>query len=553
MTTQVTVTITADAGGAGQTVPIFGRTKSAKLRLDESSGGIIQYQVDGGAWRSMTGGDRTSIDIDFATQSLRVRKGDGAGSPVTLMVEPLAAEASPGQLLGLNSMARKRPLTVVSWGNSISENGKYSIPAPAGTRTGWTASSHMRYLSSLAGLVFTYGSVTATTRCDSCGNYGFAGSSLGSPVSGMMQDSYTNWFPVLDAAGVVPDLVVVLAATENDITGGTSAESIIASINLWMQTLIEKWSGVRVLWYTNRPDNRLSLSAAQQVVAQQVYEYQMLLPQIFGEDRVEVADVHRTNALGDTWNIDPARCSDVVTASSGVHPNAAGAFAEAVVAYEALQRLGILREYDARFVSANLRMVGSIAAVNGVFGAGSTAPTGGLILNATTGSAAGTTGWNTTAGANTTTAENPGWLLKLAAAASPVEWLCRTAVIPSPATVVPRKLTPFVRVEIVSGGSNIVSLAAATQVTYSGGPTADHWSTGISETAIAPGYRDGDVLTLYGPLLAPQTAAFGGGGTITNIIGGWLYAGLKPNSTATIRILDAGVLSTQASPADVFA
>jgi hypothetical protein len=411
----------------------------------------------------------------------------------------------------------------------------------------------MHYLTGCLGLSLVQPSgLTATARVDACGNYGYSGARLGDPFGGMIQDAVSSWFPLLDAAGVVPDLVIVAGATENDIAAGISAAEINKNVLLWANVLLNKWPNCAILWATPRPDNRLSVSAALSAAAQSVYEYVMALPSTVG-NRFMPWDVRRVNALGDTWNIDPARCSDADTPTFGVHPNTKGAMAEVRVAVATLRAAGYaIDEFKAKLVASNYRQVGTTSAVAGVFGAGSTAPALSQILNGTTGTAAGTTGWDTTSGANLSTAEQPGWLIKMASSGSPAAWLIRNAVLGTPATVVPRKLTPFVRLQVVSGGANIRSIAAAVQVTYSGGLSAENWTSGLVDDTVSPEYEDGEIVTLYAPLLTPKTTVFGGAGTITNIIP-WLYADILANSTATVRILDCGVLATSAPATDVYA
>ena len=99
--------------------------------------------------------------------------------------------------------------------------------------------------------------MTATARCDSLGNYGLAGASLGTATAGMIQDIATNWLPNLDAASIVPDLVIGLNLCENDIALGGSSAAAITSVALWLRIVMNKWPNCKVLLCTNRPDNRL--------------------------------------------------------------------------------------------------------------------------------------------------------------------------------------------------------------------------------------------------------------------------------------------------------
>lgn len=471
--------------------------------------------------------------------------------------QALTSNRTASPLSTVKSAAFRRPLTIVQIGNSITDFGKFTLGATT-AQSGFPGRSHLRYLLEQAGPSLVVGTTPAAGFIDTIGSFGAAGQSMGNFFGGIIQGMSATWFPTLDTANVVPDVVLALSLVENDIAVAdvssdaalaTSYASIVAGLNLFISQAANKWPGCVIHLCGPRPDNRLSVATRAQTLAENINTYIQSLK----SDRVITSDLSRVNALaptgGNRWNIDPARCSDSVTAISGVHPNAVGALAEARVIYADLSAAVALGYAGQRLLSSNHSQGGTTSAVFGAFTG--TAPAGCRILNSNSGTQTGTTGYDLTAGANTSSADQPGWTIKASVTAAPQQYIIRQAVLTIP--TVPRRMRPYAIVKIISGGQNIRSLASSLQVTYSGAAYGfDFFTSGLPDRAESPVYVNGSTIVLLGAVLSPQIAAFGGAGTITNIIPDVLLD-LLPSTSATIQVLESGMLHTMTPAADVWA
>lgn len=527
-----------------------------------------RFEVPGSAAKvvQVNGLPVTNYTSDF--QSVTLTNAPGVGVPVSIEyfgvvsprtdLSPNTANRSASFLATAKSNAFRRPLTIVQIGNSIANFGKFTLGATI-AQSGFPGQSHMRYLLEMAGPSLTLGTTTAASNMDTIGTFGISGSALGTFSAGIIQGMNTTWFPTLDATNLVPDIVLGLALIENDLANSdvssdaalaVSYAALVTSINLFIRQVSNKWPSCVIHLCGPRPDNRLSVAVRLQTLAEMINTHMLTLK----SDRVVVSDVSRVNSLpaggdGNRWNMDPAKCYDAVTPTSAIHPNATGSMAEARVIYADLAAAVALGYAGSRLIAYNYSQGGTISAAFGAFTG--TMPFGAKILNGSTGTQAGTTGYDVTAGANTSSADQPGWTVKAAVTASPAQFILRQGSIPIP--TVPRKMRPYAIVKIVSGGQNIRSLISSLTVAYVGGAYAyDLFTSGLVDRAESPVYRNGDTVVLLGAVLSPQVAAFGGIGTITSITADVLMD-LLASTSATIQILESGMLHTMTQATDVFA
>lgn len=136
----------------------------------------------------------------------------------------------------------KDRLKTVVIGNSIAVLGQYAAGAVQ-------TSSEVFWANAFAGDVIEYPEIDSTARSDVYGTYGYGGQLLGT----INTDMVTTFFPVLDTANIVPDLVWGVALLENDIGQDRSYAQIVADLTTFIGIVKAKWPGAIIMLSTVRP------------------------------------------------------------------------------------------------------------------------------------------------------------------------------------------------------------------------------------------------------------------------------------------------------------
>ena len=424
--------------------------------FDEESGDLRLYDSAG---NSLTG------DAGLALSNTDPTTGQ------TVIVGPDGVPISLG--------GRSKRLVAVAIGNSIAAQSKENMDVLGRFLT----NGELEVANALSGSVMTYPRITATTRADRNGIYGYSGATL----STILTDLQAQLFSPLNAATVTPDLIVGLALVENDIASGAGRtfQEIRKDIDTYLRILSVFYPTARHILCTPRPSFSYD-TEAKKMVYTQVRDYLLSL------DNGASILVARLDGYENLENVGTplAGYTDV-----SVHPNARGTLVNARRIAATLRRLASAVFDSKPGISGNPALIGSVVA-SGINTTG-TMPTGAV--------AGGTAN-----GTYVHTAENPGWKIEITAKAGgdgpPVDLggheLGSTALAAGVA-----KLEIFAEVEIVSGAENIRWIELLSRLTD--GTSQEFWYhiTATSDMA-EPDWRDGDKLTLTRPWVAARTGYF---------------------------------------------
>lgn len=411
-------------------------------------------------------------------------------SPIKWPERPVQIETDPttGQtvIVGpdgkpISLRVRSKRLVSVAIGNSIAVQAQEDMVGLGRFLT----NGEMEVANALSGSVMIYPRISATTRADRNGIYGYSGATL----STILTDLQAQLFSPLNAATVSPDLIVGLALVENDIASGAGRtfQEIRKDIDTYLRTLSVFYPTARHILCTPRPSFSYD-TEAKKMVYTQVRDYLLSLDNgssilTARLDGYEHPEITGTPLPGYT--------------DASVHPNARGTLVNARRIAATLRRLASAVFDTKPGISGNPALTGSVAASG-------TNTTGTMPTGAGAGGSAN--------GTYVHTAENPGWKIEITANAKaggvepPVDLggheLGSTALAAGVA-----KLEIFAEVEIVSGAENLRWIELQSRLTD--GTSQDFWYHVIATTGMAePDWRDGDKLTLTRPWVAARTGDF---------------------------------------------
>lgn len=480
---------------------------------------------------------------------------------------------APSEGVGVGPLAELPQMLTVCCGNSISTQGKY------GTYLATNSELHVANL--LSGAAMRFARITASTRTDRYGVYGYSGQELDT----INTDMQTDWFGALDAGSVTPDLVVGLALVENDIANGIATATIQTRIDTWLETIQAKWPLARILMGTPRPS--LSYDTAPKVATYQAIRAYMLAKDngrtVFVarmdsyESEVSLGTPRVTNITGSisgtvltvtatdgpirkgtrllaasgvtlstitslgtgrggtgTYNISVSQtvASQALTISretdESVHPNAAGALMNVRAPDGLADTLGrIALSYTNSFTvgSSNRTLTGS--------GAASGTNVSGTVPTSTTvaGSASAT---------YVATALQPGFqqaitgVATVTGDAAPVD--LSTSNFGSKA-MAPVQASPFMTIELISGAANLSFISLDPRVADGSGNNFQSYI--VQQTGdVEPDWEDGDILTYECP---PLLAASGSITAIQNYLRVKMKLNQDGGGNLTFRVREQGV------------
>lgn len=433
---------------------------------------------------------------------------------------------------------RKTRLTTVIIGNSIAAVEKYT-----GTGTGFVPRAAVQWANEFAGGALRFRRMTASTRADLYGIYGYSSQTL--PT--MLADLEAQLFTPLATAGITPDLVIGRALLENDILTGRTVAQMQASVTEYIRNVQAHYPGViQILCTPHLNGNATGGGGTQYNQANFLDITEWMLGLDNGID-ILVTDLSQaypdpsyperaetqtftasfsgttmtvTNAGNATiakgYHISGSGITSGTYVSSfgtgtggtgtytmsgshslsaqsvtlhpwtddSVHPNSRACAAIGRLLAATISRIGTVWVQEARHYSTNPALGGTASATaTGVTG---TKPTGTGITAPTNCSVV-------------STAEQPGWLIAIQGlgSTSTFQWVNTAAnSLSSPAQV-----ETFLEVEIVSGAENIRHIQLDSRVNDGGGNNFQYWKKQASNE-VDGAYEDGDILTLRaGPLI----------------------------------------------------
>lgn len=515
-----TVSVTASPAGNGQLLAVasgaFDVTVCAPVapvRTKWRVGTSGQWNdLEGGECFTVSGPDSANVYLaKGAAQSSAVAVTVTVRTVGTLMAgdaDARAVQAEVNQVTGKSAFlvegVRKNlspitAMTTVVAGNSIAAQSKHN-------GSYWSVGGEIGLANLLCESAMVFKRITASTRADSFGVYGYSGQKLSTINSDLEAQLYTP----LATAGVVPDLIVGLALTENDISQDESTATIQASIRQFVRDAQARFPGAVLLLCTPRPS--FSNNTAGRVAAYQaVRDYILSL-----DDGVSVfiarLDGYENPAV-------PAQPLAGYTDAS-VHPNGKGAMVNARAIAATIQRIANRFKRPYKRTSNNMPLFGSAAASG-------TNVTGTVPTSFTVGGSAN--------GTYVAQAEAPGVMIAITAnskASEPPNDMNSSnagAIALSGVT----QISPFAQIEIVSGAENIAFIQLEPRIQDGGGNTFQYYIQRQTNDAI-PEFRNGDVLTFVRP---PAIANSGAISSLTNYIRLWpTLAGGK----VEFRILNQG-------------
>jgi hypothetical protein len=451
----------------------------------------------------------------------------------------------------VTSVFPKTMITVVC-GNSIAVQSQFG-------QTTFAKEIHLANM--LCGSAMRFKQITATTRCDKYGIYGYGGQTLPTILS----DIETQWFTPLANEGVIPNLVIGNALIENDIVAEQTVAQMKNSIQTWIRTIKNRWPGCRIL--INTPHPSLSYNTLNRKNAyNSIRSYIISLNNNIDIFSCDIANGYSSDAdlsIPRTYSIQGSRSGTTLTVTSvptgvaleknsyfyigastfyitqfltgtggigtytvsssgsetdvsftlcpftdnSVHPNAKGSWIIGRLMSEKIKEISTIWERDIKGYSSNLPLSGSISAQSPATGTVSTGVT--------------TSGLAASVGATYSfTAENPGMLVSATNIASTDTNFINNATFNFSAVNINNasQISPFAIFEIISGAENLRMIALQPRVQDSVGFTfytdlqmyTPDAEIGFSDDSTC-GYRNGDILTFVLPPIS------GNGGEITSV------------------------------------
>jgi lysophospholipase L1-like esterase len=368
------------------------------------------------------------------------------------------------------------PMVTVATGNSITRQSQWD-PADNGY---WHTNSEIHLANALSGSPMIFNRIKPTTRTDTWGIYGYSGQTL----PGILADLPVQFFAPLEAAGIVPGLVIGNALLENDIAGDASVIQMQSSLTQWLGNMRQRWPGARILLCTPHPNTNYNTPS-------RVSNYLAMRDYIGGLDDGSTIFVARTDAY-ENPSAPGTPLPGYTVQDDGIHPNAKGAMLLARSMASALLRIASKWTQPSYIdVSTNIMFSGSQPAYG--TGVSGTVPTG--------------TGINWQNGTFVATAENPDFTLQVTTAPTTGRVLDLGTFNMGPLSLHAKQVSPFLVVQIVSGAANLRSVELAPRMFYGGQKNSFlNYIKDYSNDA-EPDFVDGDIFTLREPPLVPPSGS----------------------------------------------
>ena len=476
---------------------------------------------------------------------------------------------------------RKTRLTTVVIGNSIASAEKYS-----GTSTGFTPRTATQWANEFAGGPLRFKRMTASTRADLYGTYGYASQTLAT----ILGDLEAQLFTPLATARVTPDIVIGRALLENDLLQGRTVAQMQASVTEYIRNVQGHYPGViQILCTPHLNGNATGGGGTQYNQADFLAITAWMLTLDNGVD-ILVTDLSSayadpvyperaetqsftasfstttmtvTNAgnatIGMRMTISGAGITSGTTVTAfgtgtggagtytisnshtlsaqsvtlhpwtddNVHPNSRACTEIGRLIAATLSRIGTIWVHESRHYSTNPALGGTASvAASGITGTG---PTGAFLTAPTNCNIV-------------STAEQPGWLLEiqgLSSSSTNVVVGCAGNTVTGAL-----ELETFVEIEIVDGAENLRLIQINSRINDGSGNSYQYWKKGSSPETDAV-YQDGDILTLRS---GPFVAASGFITAVTNYIEIAHRSLQEGTDSITIRVRKEGVAIIKEQP-----
>lgn len=362
-------------------------------------------------------------------------------------------------------------LLAISIGNSIGAQAKHNASGY------WEPTAALWWANAFSGGAMRFKRVTATTRMDEYGVYGYSGQTLPTILADLQVQVFDNLRGI-----TVPDLVIGSALLENDIAGGATVAAMQASLKTFLRTVQYRWPGAIVILCTPRPS--FSYDTAGKVSA-----YQGIRDYILGLDNSHTIFASRMDGYENPASPGtPLGTSGApIYTDSSVHPNSKGAMINGRALAATLLRISAAWKSPFDVMSTNMPLSGS--------GAASGTNVSGTVPTSTTVSGSSN-------GTYVAAAEAPGLLqtVTVASKGSEPPYDLSTFNFGALSLSDVTQISPFIVYEIVSGASAIRSLELWPRVNDGGGNNFQKFVTDQTNYA-EPDYQNGDILTLRCPPL----------------------------------------------------
>lgn len=388
-------------------------------------------------------------------------------------------------------------VVTVACGNSICAQNAFG----AGGSAGWNWSGELHVANTLAGSPLRFSTITASTRSDRYGVYGYSGQLLAT----INADIALQWIGPINTAGVVPDLVVGLALLENDIASDRTVAQMTGDLEVWISAVQAAWPTAKILLCTPRPSTSYNTPT-------RVSNYQAMRAYTLGRAAGRKMFAVNTSVYEDPANpgIPLAGYTDAT-----VHPNAAGAMALARAEAPVLVRISRGQQ---PFTSTRRALTGSVSATG--TGVSGTMPTGCGFA----GSASAT---------QVSTALQPGWSVVVSTPVGADKTDIGTFNTGAGSASSPALVSAFARVRIVAGGENLRNLQLDPRIQDGGGNTFRNYLV-LGSLDVDPGFQTGDVLTFVSPPMPPNSGAIS---AVQNYIRPMMK---NTTASATIEVIESG-------------
>lgn len=406
-------------------------------------------------------------------------------------------------------------LTTVIIGNSITVAQQYGAAAIGDS---WQALAEIQLGSALSGSPLKFPRITASTRCDAWGTYGYSGQTSTTILADLQGQVWTP----LQTAGIKPDIVIAGALFENDIGlgAGFSTATMIANCTQFIRDVQARYPGVIIVLTTPHPSYSYD-------TASKVASYQAMVTYLQSLDNGVDIFTATVNTYENTAS--PGTPLSGFTDAS-VHPNAKGAMRNARVYATTFRRIIAAVKQSYYAVGTNMALTGT-AAASGTNVTG-TVPTSVTIGGSANGTFVGL-------------AEQPGFVQTTTANAGVAVDIGTSNIAAYSYTGgANTQLSPFMELEIVSGAENLSFIEFTPRYFGTTGNTLSILFniTSAQTTAAPPELQNGDVLLFRSPprMLADFSSA-GLTGSFTSIQNYVRFVPKDTGGTFAVRIKTNGI------------
>jgi len=435
------------------------------------------------------------VDSNFSTISI-----DSSGNTLGL---------SDASGMGVIFKGSTKPMLTAICGNSIAAACQ---KAGAGADNSyWSFKNTVFHANTLTNSALRFARVTATTRSDGYGTYGYSGQTL--PT--INADIGAQWISQFSTANGIPELVIGYGLLENDIGGGATYAAMQKSLSNWLSIVQNSFPGVTILLATPHPS--FSYDSATKVTAyQQIKAYMLSLDNGYNLFVSDMSAYENSASPGTPLGT----AGSPIYTDASVHPNGKGAFLLARTMAKTIKRFIQVSARPYLNKSNNLIFTGSQAA--------SGTNTTGTMPNPCEG------GGGSSAGSRVFTAENGGWLQTITNTTGGFQDFSSQSA--SWTTITGTQLSAFGIIQIVSGAENIGLVEIQPQ--FNDGTTSFWLYPLLYNTGdVYPDYQNGDVISIYAP---PEVT------THSTITACNTYIRIQPNASCpaggqyTVRLIASG-------------